>query len=260
MKTAEIQIGVLYAVGEGQRDRHRGIVLATDPHRLGMSYSGHRQLWRLQSDPHGRGSGGRRLSVGGERGLPVLLAIPPYRYQEQTLPDLTDAELHELAKQLIADGFTGDELGEDQRIFRDRRARLEVARPQAIERLWVDHLEIERHGREAREAETARRDRVRRLALANHQRVLDLLDELHVDYRPPVSRDGGDDRQPVVGQMSWSELANLLAEVADAVAEPYRDAIDDLLAAGDPDPASAVAAPVARLRELLGPTKFSAAE
>src|SRR3954470_7032830 len=143
MITKEIRIGTLYAVGEGQRARHRGIVLSLEPHVTRIDYRNGRQLARLQPDPIGRGYGRRGVRSGsGERGLPVLLAIPPYRFDEQALPDLTDDELHDLAQRLIADGFTGDELGDDRRMFLNRRAHLEVVRPQAIERLWADHQAI----------------------------------------------------------------------------------------------------------------------
>lgn len=257
MKTSDIQIGTLYAVGEGQRTRVRGIVLSTEPHRMTTDYRSSRYASTLRPDPNGRGYGGRR-GYSGERGLPILLTYRPF-YGADELPEVTDDELHELAQRLIADGFAGEGLTEDQRVFLDRRVRLEVVRPQAIERLWVDHLEIERRGREAQEAEAQRRDRVRRLAQVEHQRVVDLLDELGIDYRPPVSREGGPDWQTVVDRMRWQELANLLHEVADAAREPLETVVRDALSEinVDDSPHMVSAENLARMREIVGPPKFS---
>jgi hypothetical protein len=262
MRTSEIQIGMLYAVGEGQyRDRRRGIVLSLEPHRMSIEYRTGRQLSRLQPDPQGRGYREGRSRISGSRGLPMLLAVVPYRFDEQALPELTDEELHALAQQLIADGFTGDELGEDRRAFANRRAVLEMVRPQAIERLWVDHLEIERRDREARQAEAERRDRVQRLAWAEHGGVVDLLVDLGIEYRPPVSRTGGDDRQSVVGQMSWQELANLLHEVAERAAEPLHHVVQEALSEVNDDdvPHMIGAEHLRRMREIVGPVKFDEA-
>ena len=258
MKTSEIQIGTLYAVGEGQsRTRQRGIVLSIEPHRMTTGYSTH-YTTSLHPDPTGRGYGGRRST--GERGLPVLLTYQPF-YGHDEKRAATDDELHELAQRLIADGFTGDGLIEDRVAFPDHQARLEVVRPQAIERLWADHQESVRRAKEASEVESQRRERVRRLAQVEHQRTLDLLTELGIDYRPPVSRDGGGDRQTVVGQMSWQALANLIAEVADAATEPWRDVADTIVGEvfDDDSPHMVSAENLTRLRELLGPTKFGQA-
>jgi hypothetical protein len=88
---------------------------------------------------------------------------------------------------------------------------------------------------------------------------VDLLRELHIDFRPPVVTDDYDARQVMVGRMHWQELANLIAEVADAATEPWRDAVDELLRSRDLDESGENAAPLDKLRELRGPVKFSEA-
>lgn len=259
MKTSEIKLGVLYAIGESQRERHRGIVLATEPHRQSIEYRTGRQVARLRPDPNGSGYGRRGRSIySGERGLPVLMTYRPFlSYDEK--PAVTDDELIEMAKRLIADGFTGDELDADQRVFLDNRARLEVVRPRAIERLWADHLEIERRDREARQAEADRQARVRNLAAANRERVRDLLTELGVEAEIPS--DWGHNGQVVTQSLDWGSLANLLHEVADAAVEPYRDVIDAALSEVNDDnvPHMIDAEHLRRMRELLGPCRFSQA-
>lgn len=209
MKTAEIKLDTLYAIGEGEyRSRQRGIVLALEPHRMVTSGFG-RTTTTLLPDPTGRGYSS---NYGRRRGLPVVRTAA--EFYNRNKPEVTDEELRALAQKLVTEGFCGESLTEDQLSFLDRRAWLTVVRPQAIEVPWVDYQERQRREREARQAEVDRQDRVRRYALANRERVTGLLDELNIHITLPHTE--GSSGQSMVGPMYWVDLANLLESVAQA--------------------------------------------
>jgi hypothetical protein len=213
MKRTEIDTETVYAVSHNRVTRP-AIILSTEPHELrwDSGTSTESSTYELKADSgHYRGYG----KVGGgawsrnrtHRGLPALIG--------------NSKAMRDDPEQLRAHAAFGlnAHLGKLPNGVHIGEFEVAVVRPQDITQPWADHLAAEQ-ARKTRHQE--REDRVaaeKEQAERDHQRVLELLEQLEVEVAPALPQGYTREGVSVHRSSSWASLYKLLAKVAEAAVD-----------------------------------------